>query len=151
MRAPSQLSTSNPQPAVPSHLLDTSVYCQPIKPKPLPSVKRRWRELGDDPLAISVICEAELLCGLELKQSAKLRSQYDQLLKGRLQILSVDSSVARSFSQTKAACRKKGVAASDLDFLIAATAKAHGLILATINVRHFHGIEGLAVEDWSQV
>ena len=146
-----QLSTRNPQAAVPSQLLDTSVFCQPIKPKPLPSVERRWRALGDDPLAISVICEAEILYGLELRQSAKLRSQYDQLLKGRLQILSVDSAVARSFSQIKAACRKKGVAASDLDFLIAATAKAHGLILATINVRHFHGIEGLAVEDWSQV
>ena len=66
-------------------------------------------------------------------------------------MLSVDPSVARSFSQVKAACRKKGVATSDLDFLIAATAKANGLILATINVRHFHGIEDLAVEDRSQV
>lgn len=151
MRDPSQLSTINPQQAVPSHLLDTSVYCQPIKPKPLPSVERRWRALGDDSFAISVICEAELLYGLELKQSAKLRSEYDHLLKGRLQILSVDSSVARSFSQIKAACRKKGFAASDFDFLIAATAKAHGLILATINARHFRRMEGLAVEDWSQV
>jgi predicted nucleic acid-binding protein len=113
-------------------------------------VERRWRELGDDPLAISIICEAELLYGLELKQSAKLRSQYDHLLKGRLQILSVDSSVALSFSRIKAACRKQGFAASDFDFLIAATAKAHGLILATINARHFRGMEGLAVEDWSQ-
>ena len=59
---------------MPSHLLDTSVYCQPIKPKPLPSVERRWRELGDDALAISVICEAEMLYGLQLKQSAKLNS-----------------------------------------------------------------------------
>jgi predicted nucleic acid-binding protein len=38
---------------------------------------------------------------------------------------------------------------SDFDFLIAATAKAHGLVLATINVRHFKGIDGLAVEDWT--
>ena len=136
---------------MPSHLLDTSVYCQPIKPKPLPAVERRWRELGDAPLAISVISEAELLYGLELKSSAKLRSQYDQLLKGRLPILSVDSAVARSFSQIKAACRKKGFAASDFDFLIAATAKTHGLILATLNIRHFNGIEGLAVEDWAQL
>jgi predicted nucleic acid-binding protein len=33
--------------------------------------------------------------------------------------------------------------------LIAATAKAHGLVLATVNVRHFQRLEGLAVEDWS--
>jgi len=136
---------------VPTHLLDTSVYCQPIKPKPLPSVERRWRELGDDALAISVICEAEMLYGLQLKPSAKLNSLYEQLLQDRVQTLTVDAAVAKAFSQIKAAGRKKGFSASDFDFLIAATAKAHGLILATLNVRHFNGIEGLAVEDWSQV
>ena len=135
---------------MPSHLLDTSVYCQPLKPKPLPSVERRWRDLGDEALAISAICEAELLYGLALKQSARLQAQYEGLLKNRLRFLSVDSAVVKTFSQIKAACRKKGFAASDFDFLIAATAKTHGLILATLNLRHFDGIEGLAVEDWSK-
>ncbi len=55
-----------------THLLDTSVYCQSIKPKPLASVEHRWRALGDQGLATSVICEAELLYGLELKQSPRL-------------------------------------------------------------------------------
>ena len=135
---------------MPSHLLDTSVFCQPIKPKPLPSVEQRWRTLGDAALAVSVIGEAEVLYGLELKQSSRLNSLYDQLLRNRIQVLVVDSAVARSFSQMKAACRKKGFAASDFDLLIAATAKAHGLILATLNLRHFNGIEGLPVEDWSR-
>ena len=65
---------------MPTHLLDTSVYCQPLKPKPLPSVERRWRDLGDAALAISAICEAELLYGLEWKQSARLHAQYDRLV-----------------------------------------------------------------------
>jgi predicted nucleic acid-binding protein len=136
---------------VPSHLLDTSVYCQPIKPKPLSSVEQRWRGLGDNALAISAICEVELLYGLEWKQSARLWSQYEHLLKNRLQVLFVDTVVAQGFSQIKAACRKRGFVATDFDFLIAATAKAHGLILATLNIRHFGGMEGLAVEDWSHV
>ena len=114
-------------------------------------MERRWRDLGDDALAISVICEAELLYGLEWNQSTRLQSQYDHLLKNRLQVLPVDSVVARSFSQIKTASRRKGFVAADFDFLIAATARAHGLILATLNFRHFNGIEGLAVEDWSQV
>ncbi len=136
---------------MPSHLLDTSVYCQPIKPKPLPSVEQRWRELGDEALAISAICEAELLYGIEWKQYVKLQAHYDQLLKNRIQVLSVDTAVAKQFGQIKAACRKKGFVASDFDFLIAATAKAHGLALATLNFRHFSSIEGVAVEDWSRV
>ncbi len=135
---------------MPSHLLDTSVYCQPIKPKPLTSVEARWRELGDEALAISVICEAEVLYGLQLKQSAKLNSLYERLLRDRVRTLAVDATVAMTFSKIKAAGRKKGVLASDFDFLIAATAKAHGLILATLNPRHFNRIEGLAVEDWSR-
>lgn len=132
-----------------THLLDTSVYCQPLKPRPLPGVEHRWRALGDDALAVSVICEAEILYGIELKSSARLLALYDQLLRNRLALLPVDAAVAKSFSQLKAAARKKGFAASDFDLLIAATAKAHGLIVATLNLRHFDGLPGLAVEDWS--
>jgi predicted nucleic acid-binding protein len=132
-----------------SHLLDTSVYCQPIKPKPLTRVEIRWRALGDDALTTSIICEAEILYGIALKQSPRLVVLYEQLLKGRLQTLPVDGAVAKMFSEIKAACRRKGFSASDFDFLIAATAKVHGLILATVNVRHFKGIDGLAVEDWT--
>jgi predicted nucleic acid-binding protein len=134
---------------MPSHLLDTSVYCQPLKPTPLPTVERRWCALGDEALAVSSICEAEVLYGLELKQSTRLDALYEELLKNRLPILPVDAVVAKTFSQIKAAARRKGLPASDFDLLIAAAAKAHGLILATINFRHFNGIEGLALEDWS--
>lgn len=132
-----------------SHLLDTCVYCQPLKPRPLSGVEARWRKLGDDALAISAICEAELLYGLEWRQSAKLNSLYTDLLANRLQVLPVETCVAREFGRLKARCRKRGFIASDFDFLTAAAAKANGLILATINVRHFTGIEGLAFEDWS--
>jgi len=37
-----------------------------------------------------------------------------------------------------------------VDLLIAATAKSSGLVLATLDRRHFEGLEGLAVEDWSR-
>ena len=72
-----------------SHLLDTSVYCQPIKPRPLDSVRERWTTLGDDALGISAVCEAEVLYGLELKRSARLNALYDGLLKARLRVLHV--------------------------------------------------------------
>jgi predicted nucleic acid-binding protein len=149
-----EVHLSNLNPTLPhmplSHLLDTSVYCQPLKPNPLPSVEHRWRILGDDTLATSVICEAELLYGLRLRPSPKLEDLHERLLQNRLPVLGVDTVVAVAFSEIKVACRRKGFAASDFDFLIAATAKVHGLILATLNFRHFRGIEGLAIEDWSR-
>jgi predicted nucleic acid-binding protein len=87
---------------------------------------------------------------LERKQSSRLDSLYQRLLKDRLPVLALDSLVARCFSVIKADCRRRGFAASDFDFLIAATAKVNGLILATLNQRHFEGIQGLALEDWSR-
>lgn len=133
----------------PTHLLDTSVYCQVLKPKPLPSVVRRWRQLGDERLAISSICEAEILYGLALRGSQRLQERYERVLEDRLQLLVVDRSVAKAFATSKATQRAKGRMVPDLDLLIAATAKAHRLIVATTNAKHFELLEGMAVEDWS--
>jgi predicted nucleic acid-binding protein len=133
-----------------SHLLDTSVYCQPIKPRPLLPVQERWAAQGDDSLAVSTISEAELLYGLELKKSEKLTALYDALLKDRLRTLVVDSGVARHFASLKAWARVNGRALSDFDLLIAATARTHGLTVATLNVRDFSNLPGVAVEDWSR-
>src|SRR5436190_15661841 len=106
-----------------SHLLDTSVYCQPIKPRPLHSVRSRWTALGDAALAISSICEGEVLYGLELKQSRTLSALYAGLLEGRLRVLPVDSGVAKHFASLKAWAKVIGRAQADLDLLIAATAR----------------------------
>ena len=133
-----------------SHLLDTSVYRQPIKPKPVESVRVRWTALGDEALAISTICEAEVLYGLELKQSSRLDALYDALLKGRLRTLPVDAGVARHFASIKAWAKVNGRALSDFDLLIAATARTHDLTLATLNLRHFQALPDLTVEDWSR-
>lgn len=132
-----------------SHLLDTSVYCQPIKPRPQESVRERWTALGDDALAISTICDAEVLYGLELKKSQRLKALYDGLLKGRLRALPVDSGVAKHFASLKAWAKVNGRALADFDLLIAATARAHDLTLATLNVRHFQGLPDVTMEDWN--
>jgi predicted nucleic acid-binding protein len=134
----------------PTHLLDTSVYSQPLRPRPLPSVERHWRKLGDDALAISVICEAELRFGIEKKQSARLRRDFATLLQGRLICFDVDSTIAAAFGELKAHALRNGLQPSDFDLLIAATAKTHHLTVATLNPRHFLGLHQVAVEDWSQ-
>jgi predicted nucleic acid-binding protein len=65
------------------YLLDTSVYSQPLKPTLNTNVVSRWRALGDAPLAISVIVEAEVRYGLALKGSARLYAAYEALLNVR--------------------------------------------------------------------
>ena len=132
-----------------SHLLDTNVYSQRLRPKPLRGVVDRWRRLGDASLAISAICEAELRYGLARRNSDRLWREYRDFLENRLVLLPVDKQVAAVFGQIRAGTEFRGEPRADFDLLIAATALSHKLALATLNPRHFDGIPGLQVEDWS--
>jgi predicted nucleic acid-binding protein len=86
-----------------THLLDTSVYSQRLRPQPLPGVVRRWRELGDSAVAISAIVEAELHYELQKKQAERLWQEYRAYLENRLAVLPVDKPVAEVFARLKAA------------------------------------------------
>lgn len=133
-----------------SHLLDTSVYCQPLRKKPLRSVIDRWKKLGDSALSVSVLCEAEILQGLEAKASAGLWDRYHDLLEGRLPVLDLTLGVAREYAMLAGPLIRRGDVRPVIDLFIAATAKTSGLVLATLDARHFENIEGLAIEDWSR-
>jgi len=132
-----------------THLLDTSVYSQRLKPQPHVQAISRWDTLGDSQVVTSTVCEAEVLYGIAKKGSTRLATAYSIKLRPRLAILPLDSACAAAYADLRAACERNGNPVAELDLLIAATAKAKGLILATLNVRHFNLIPGLTVEDWS--
>ena len=132
------------------YLLDTSVYCQPLKRKGDAASIRRWSRTGDDRCAIAVVTRAEVEWGLHRLAVPRLWALYDQVLKSRLVVLPTDAAVWAAFSRMKAAQAAMGRPVADLDLLIAATAVEHGLTLATLNTRHFALIQGLVFEDWSR-
>ena len=132
-----------------THLIDTSIYSQPLRPRPLKSVIEKWTKLGDEALSISVISEAELLYGLRWKNSRKLIFNYEAFLKGRLTVYPVNEAVAEQFALLKAQQRKIGRMVADLDLLIAATAQVQKLSLATLDIAHFSQINRLRIEDWN--
>lgn len=137
-----------------THLLDTSVYSQPIKKKPVQTAIDRWQALGDTALVISAICEAETLFGIRNEKrehpESKIIETYETVLKGRYDILPVDANVASTYADLRTDCKKRGKPVADMDLLIAATAKANNLILATLNTKDFEVIQGVIVEDWSK-
>lgn len=132
------------------YLLDTSIYCQPIKPKPLLSVMNRWKKIGDKKIAISVITHSEIIFGLSLKGSDKLTQAFNYILKNRFPVLPITQEIAEDFGYMKAEQQKKGRKGADLDLLIAATARVHRLIVVSLNAKDFNRIDGILVEDWSQ-
>jgi tRNA(fMet)-specific endonuclease VapC len=135
-----------------THLLDTSVYSQLLRPKPVQAAINRWQSLGDSALVISSICEAEVLYGIALNppNAAMLQQRYDNYLRRRLTLLPVDADVAATFATLKAACKQRGTLVPEMDLLIASTALTHNLVVATLNFRHFKLCPGLIIEDWSQ-
>ena len=131
------------------YLLDTSVFSQPIKDHPIKAAQGRWRDAGDSSVCTSAICLAELLAGLEDRRSPKYWRRYREFLENRFRILPLDDAVAATYGELYAAARREGRPRPVVDLLIAATAKRHNLILATLNLKDFRDLPGLAVEDWS--
>lgn len=132
-----------------TYLLDTSVYSQRLRKVPVPGVVSRWSALGDQALAISTICEAEVLFGLEKLGLPRLWTEYNHYLKNKLVVLPLDRKVIETYAKIKAETLNAGVSIGEFDLLIGASALANGLTLATLNVKDFSKIPGLILEDWS--
>ncbi len=124
-----------------THLLDTSVYSQVIKRKPHKTVMNNWKSIGDQNLCISIFCETEILQGLEMKQSSNLWNAYNSILKDSLPIIDFSMDAAKIYAKT-------GKTRPVFDLLIASTAMANNLILATCNYKDFKDIPSLKIEDW---
>ena len=65
-----------------------------------------------------------------------------------LSVLALDAAAAILAGDLRAEWKTLGTPAGYRDGLIAATAKAHRLVLVTRNVRHFDHVSGLTVENW---
>jgi tRNA(fMet)-specific endonuclease VapC len=124
-------------------LIDTSVVIDAERGRrPLDAA------VGDDDRAISVITASELLHGVHRAASepARLRRHaYVEEILANLEPLPITTQIARVHAELWAGLEADGVRIAAHDLWIAATAIAHGMRLATANVRHFERIAGLDV------
>lgn len=132
------------------HLLDTVTVSELRRgPRVDPNVKR-WQE-GIGEVWISVITLNELRFGIRMVETkdppfaARLLIWYSQLLSNpqRFRILNVDRAIAEQAADYRADHRTPFE-----DSLIAATAKIHGLTLATRNTSHFEKTGIALVNPW---
>lgn len=132
------------------YLLDTSVFSQPLRRKPVEQALIRWRDAGDRNCLVSQVSVAEVEWGLHHENQEIRWTKYRTLLKDRLSILPTTEEVWSKFSTMKARQQALGQTVADLDLLIAATAAHHKLTVATLNSGDFSRIEGIAWVDWSR-
>lgn len=119
-------------------LLDTNVVSELRKPKPHGAVVAWLSREGDDQLFLSAVTMGELQAGVErtraqdAKKAQEIESWLDQLADS-IQVLPMD---ARCFREWARLMNGKSDTLLE-DAMIAATARVHGLTVATLNERDF--------------
>jgi toxin FitB len=125
------------------YLLDTDVVSQRTKTQPNRAVVQWLQSIEQADTCLSVMTIEEVRAGLEaMSQGAKRRAVEDwlkrELVRGfEGRILPIDIATADECGRIVTAAKKQGHTPSLGDALIAATAKVHGVRVATLNRKDF--------------
>lgn len=111
---------------------------------------------AEDPSAV-VLCSpvaAEVHFGLarlvpDSHRRRVLEGEYGRL-RAAVRWLDWREDAAIEFGRLKARLQERGTPLEDLDVAIGSIALSLSARLATLNVRHFARIDGLALDDWSE-
>lgn len=129
------------------YLLDTDTCIFAIRERP-PAVLRRLRKHMERGLSVSAITVAELDYGAARSREPERNRLALLGFLSALDPVPFDVRDAQAFGAIKAALAATGQPIGAYDLLIAAQAKARGLVLVTNNTREFTRIPGLRIENW---
>jgi tRNA(fMet)-specific endonuclease VapC len=105
----------------------------------------------EDVFFLSVVTASELLHGVHRAADPSIRTRRSALVEAvlaRFPLLDIDLATARIHAQIGAELMASGTSIGPNDLWLAATCIAHGLSIATGNVREFNRVPGLRVESW---
>jgi predicted nucleic acid-binding protein len=134
-------------------LLDTNVLSEVTKPAPDSRVLEWLDQLDEDRSFISVVSIAEIRRGVALMDEGRKREALAEWLAQDLpqrfeqRVLHIDEPIALAWGDLMALAKRRGL--SSMDGLIAATAVAHNLTLATRNTRDFEGFGFELLDPWT--
>jgi tRNA(fMet)-specific endonuclease VapC len=128
------------------YMLDTNICIYVMKNYPA-KLRERFNNLAEQ-LCISAITLGELHFGAEKSARPPENLQAVEEFTARLEILPFSPKAAVHYGQVRAELERAGKPVGSLDMLIAAHARAEGLVIITNNTREFRRIPGLRVENW---
>ncbi|TPL77035.1 type II toxin-antitoxin system VapC family toxin [Mesorhizobium sp. B2-3-13] len=134
-------------------LLDTNVLSEVTRPSPDARVLDWLDGLDEDRSFISVVSIAEIRRGVALMDEGRKREALAEWLTRDLpqrfeqRVLPVDELVALAWGDLMGLAKRRGL--SSMDGLIAATAVAQELTLATRNTRDFEGFGIELFDPWT--
>ncbi|ODT14034.1 MAG: recombinase [Mesorhizobium sp. SCN 65-12] len=136
-------------------LLDTNVLSEVTRPAPDARVLEWLDGLDEDRSFISVVSIAEIRRGVALMDEGRKREALAEWLTRDLpqrfeqRVLPVDEPVALAWGDLMGLAKRRGRGLSSMDGLIAATAIARRLTLATRNTKDFEGFGVELFDPWT--
>lgn len=136
-------------------LLDTNVVSEPRKPAPHTEVMRFLHDADEDRLYLSVVSLAELHRGVAMMAAGQRRRALTEWIEEDLpqrfseRLLPFTRPAATAWGELMARSRQLGLNIHMMDCLLAATAQAHDLTLATRNGKHFAGLGIRLFNPWT--
>jgi tRNA(fMet)-specific endonuclease VapC len=130
------------------YLLDTNACVHCLRKKGNPLVPARLGTHPPSDIALCSVVVGELHYGAEGSANpAKEHAQVDAFAAPYVS-LTFDDAAARIYGQIRHDLESRGLAIGANDYLVAAIALAHNLILVTHNTAEFSRVAGLVLEDW---
>jgi predicted nucleic acid-binding protein len=120
-------------------LVDANVLCEATRPAPASRVID-WLRANESEVAVNPIVLGEIEYGILLLPPGKRRQRLQRWFEGgiqRMRTLDLDARTGSAWAGLLARLRRTGRAMPVKDSLIAASALAHGLSVATRNTRDF--------------
>ena len=128
--------------------LDTSTVVLFLRAKS-PKIRTMLNSVRPGQVAVSQVVRAELLVGcLKSQKPAHHREKVDRFLSN-VAVKDLDDLAAEHYAEIRANLEVIGQSIGPNDLFIAATARAVGAILVTMDESEFRRVPGLTVENWS--
>ncbi len=132
-------------------LLDTNVLSEPLRPRPSARLLAKV-EAHRQELATAAVVIHEMVYGLTKLPSSRrkeaIHAYLHEVVLRDVLVLPYGLDAALWHGEERARLEKQGRPTSFRDVQMAATARAHRLVLVTANERDFDGLEGLEIENW---
>jgi len=134
-------------------VVDTNVWSELIRDEPEPRV-RDWEAANMHRLWLSAIVLAEFRARVALMADGRRRDRIAALIEEVVSVyadrhLAFDDRCTREYGPVLLSARKAGAPIGTADAMIAATARAHGMRVATRNTNDFAGAGVKLIDPWT--